>query len=190
MSTPIGAILGGMFDLDAFVTDLIEANREPEPRGAIREVLARAVAPGSGIADALPPELAGIQPLHVSPELTVIKVVWAPGMTLYPHDHRMWAAIGIYTGGEDNTFFRRAGGTIVESGGKQLRPADVCLLGDDTVHAVTNPTTEFAGAVHVYGGDFFTMPRSEWDPETREERPFDVAAALAYFEDQNARFAG
>jgi predicted metal-dependent enzyme (double-stranded beta helix superfamily) len=101
----------------------------------------------------------------------------------------MWAAIGIYTGGEDNTFYRRAEHTIVESGGKQLRPGDVCLLGDDTVHGVHNPTSEFAGAVHVYGGDFFTRPRSEWDPDTLEERPFDVAAALSFFEEQNARFA-
>jgi predicted metal-dependent enzyme (double-stranded beta helix superfamily) len=179
-----------MFDVDTLVSDCIQANQESEPQRALREVLARAVAPGSGIADALPPERAGIEALHVSPELTVINVVWAPGMTLYPHDHRMWAAIGIYSGGEDNTFYRRANDTIVESGGKQLRPADVCLLGHDTVHAVTNPTAEFAGAVHIYGGDFFTTPRSEWDPDTFDERPFDVDAALAHFVEQNARFAG
>jgi predicted metal-dependent enzyme (double-stranded beta helix superfamily) len=33
-----------------------------------------------------------------------------PGMTLGPHDHCMWAAIGVYTGGEDNTFFREWNG--------------------------------------------------------------------------------
>ena len=70
-----------------------------------------------------------------------------------------------------------------------MRPSDVCLLGDDTVHAVTNPTSEFAAAIHVYGGDFFTQPRSEWDPDTFEERPFDVTGALRHFEEQNARFA-
>ena len=41
--------------------------------------------------------------------LTVLNVVWAPGMVLPPHDHRMWAAIGIYAGQEDNEFFRRDG---------------------------------------------------------------------------------
>ena len=41
-------------------------------------------------------------------ELTVLHVVWAPRMTIYPHDHRMWAAIGIYAGQEDNSFFRRS----------------------------------------------------------------------------------
>jgi predicted metal-dependent enzyme (double-stranded beta helix superfamily) len=174
-----------MFDVDQLVKDCIEANGDTQPRQAVKSVLERAVARGSHIADALPSERAGIEPLHVSPELTILQVVWAPGMTLYPHDHRMWAAIAIYTGGEDNAFFRRTEGGLVTSGGRRLRPADVCLLGDDTIHSVTNPTTKFAGAIHVYGGDFFTTPRSEWDPETFEERPFDVAAALAQFEEAN-----
>ena len=44
-------------------------------------------------------------------------------MRLYPHDHRMWAAIGIYQGREDNAFYRRPGPearTLLESGGKTL----------------------------------------------------------------------
>ena len=171
-----------MFDLDAFVADCIAANRESEPRLAVREVLQRAVAEPGEIAAALPPERAEIVGLHVSAELTVIKVVWAPGMHLWPHDHRMWAAIGIYTGGEDNAFYRRTGSGLVGSGGKDLRVGDVCLLGDDTVHAVTNPTSVFAGGIHVYGGDFFSTARSEWTGDPSEERPFDVDRTLAYFE--------
>jgi predicted metal-dependent enzyme (double-stranded beta helix superfamily) len=27
-------------------------------------------------------------------------------MTLLPHNHRMWAVIGIYTGGENHIFWR------------------------------------------------------------------------------------
>jgi len=27
-------------------------------------------------------------------------------MTIMPHNHRMWAVIGIYTGREDNIFWR------------------------------------------------------------------------------------
>ncbi len=178
----------GVLDLDAFLADVAKAGAEHEPLGAVKEVLAAAVADGSGVVDALPPARAGITRLHVSPGLTVLSVVWAPGMTLYPHDHRMWAAIGIYSGGEDNAFFRRDGARLAASGGKQLRPGDVCLLGDDTIHSVHNPTAQFAGAIHVYGGDFFTTPRSEWDPESLRERPYDVAHALAQFEEANRRF--
>ena len=56
-------------------------------------------------------------------DLTVLHVVWAPGMSIYPHDHRMWAIIGIYEGQEDNAFYRREtprAPTLTESGGKRL----------------------------------------------------------------------
>ena len=96
--------------------------------------------------------------------------------------------IGIYTGGEDNTFYRRRqGGGLEQSGGRSLRPGDVCLLGDDTIHAVANPTGDYAGAIHVYGGDLSAPARSEWDPVTFEERPYDVDAMHATFEAANAQ---
>jgi predicted metal-dependent enzyme (double-stranded beta helix superfamily) len=176
-----------MFDIDRFIDDCLAARQEAEPRLAVKELLARTVADPSSVAAALPPERAEIQRLHVSPELTVLKVVWTPGMSFRPHDHRMWAAIGIYAGGEDNTLYRRAGdgSGLVESGGRELRTGDTFLLGDDTIHAVTNPTAQHAGAIHVYGGDLLATPRSEWDPDTHDELPYDVEAALQYFEDQN-----
>jgi hypothetical protein len=40
-------------------------------------------------------------------------------------------------------------------------------------------------AIHVYGGDFFAAPRSEWDPESFEERPYDVEATIRAFEASN-----
>jgi hypothetical protein len=60
------------------------------------------------------------------------------------------------------------------------------MLGDDAIHAVTNPTTSFAGAIHVYGGDFFATQRSEWTgPPPYQEEPYDVERVLAYFEAAN-----
>ena len=178
-----------MFDLDTFVADCIAANQEAQPRLAVKEVLARAVAEPGALAEALPPQRAEIERLHVSDELTILKVVWAPGMSIRPHDHRTWATIGMYSGGEDNTFWRRDGAGLTRSGGKDLRPADVALLGDDTIHSVHNPTRDHAGAIHIYGGDFFTIERSEWDAETHVEAPYDVAATLANFEAANAEAA-
>jgi len=175
-----------MFDVDELVTACSIAAAEPEPRLAIRDVLERVVSEPSLIADALPPTRAEIVPLHVSPELTVLKVVWAPGMLLGPHDHRMWAAIGVYSGGEENRFYRRHGDGLDSSGERSLRPKDVCLLGDDVVHSVYNPTAEHTGAIHVYGGDFFARPRSEWTGEPPREAPFDIERLLALFDAANA----
>jgi predicted metal-dependent enzyme (double-stranded beta helix superfamily) len=175
-----------MFDVDSFLSDCLAANRADQPRLAVKEVLDRAVSDPAALAAALPPDRAQLTKLHVADDLTVLQVVWGPGQRIRPHDHRTWATIGIYSGGEDNSFYRRADGGLAESGGRELRPKDVCLLGDDTIHAVHNPTTEFAGAIHIYGGDFFEIERSEFDPETFEERPYDNATTLAGFEAANA----
>ena len=67
---------------------------------------------------------------------------------------------------------------------------DVALLGDDTIHAVHNPLHRFTGAIHVYGGDFFTQPRSEFDPITLAEQPYDVARTLELFRTANATLEG
>jgi predicted metal-dependent enzyme (double-stranded beta helix superfamily) len=129
--------------------------------------------------------------LHHAPDLTILNVIWAPGMYLRPHDHRMWAAIGVYGGQEDNTFYRRdAEAGLTESGGKQLEPRDVLLLGDATIHSVANSRShEFTGAIHVYNGDFVNQPRRQWDPETLVEQPYDLAETNAAFEAANAAWA-
>jgi len=179
-----------MFDVDQLVNDLGAAARETDALPAVKEVLTRALEHPDDVAAALPAERAGITRLHVSAELTVLKVIWAPGMKLYPHDHRMWAAIGIYGGQEDNDFFRRTPAGLEQSGAKELRERDVVLLGPDVIHAVTNPARVHTGAIHVYGGDFFAQPRSEWDPVDLVERRFDVEHLLAHFEAANATTGG
>jgi predicted metal-dependent enzyme (double-stranded beta helix superfamily) len=178
-----------MFDIDQFLDDCRAAIGEGEPRQAIREVLARALDRPGEVADALRPTEGGISLLHHAPDLTVIHVVWAPGMRLYPHDHRMWAAIGIYAGREDNSFYRRSGPqrrTLTESGGKTVTVGDVLMLGDDTIHAVANPERQLTGAVHVYAGDFVNQPRSQWGPGPLEERPYDLDEAYRQFAEANA----
>jgi predicted metal-dependent enzyme (double-stranded beta helix superfamily) len=174
-----------MFDLDTFLADCIEARAEAEPHRALKDVLDRTVSEPGQVRDALATTVAGVHRLHVSDDLTVLNVVWAPGMQLRPHDHRMWAAIAVYGGIEDNAFFRRADGTITPSGGKRIEEGDAIQLGVDTIHGVTNPLDRHTGAIHVYDGDFFTQARSEWDPETLQESPFDVGRLITFFEEAN-----
>jgi predicted metal-dependent enzyme (double-stranded beta helix superfamily) len=176
-----------MFDVNELVADCMEAVREQEPRLAVREVLERAVSNPGELQWALPATRAELVPLHVSDELTVLKVVWAPGMSFRPHNHLMWAAIGLYGGQEDNTFYRRTGDGIVPSGRRELTTGQVALLGDDTIHAVANPRTTFTGALHVYGGDITKRPgRSEWDEQTGREIDYDFDGVRHYFDECNA----
>ena len=66
---------------------------------------------------------------------------------------------------------------------------DVAPLGRDIIHSVTNPTSKFTAAIHVYGGDFFAAHRSEWDPDTLSEHALDGDRAREVFEEANRRYA-
>jgi predicted metal-dependent enzyme (double-stranded beta helix superfamily) len=176
-----------MVGVEKLVAECVEAIADPDPRGAIREALDRAVATRD-LADTLGDPVAGLTVLHNAPDLTIINVVWPPLFSIFPHDHRMWAGICIYGGREDNTFYRRRGGTIVSSGGKDLMEGDVQLLGDDVIHSVTNPSRAYTGAIHVYGGDFIATPRSQWDADTLDEQPYDLDAVRQEFDRAEKRF--
>jgi predicted metal-dependent enzyme (double-stranded beta helix superfamily) len=180
-----------MFDLEDFVADCRAAMTQDRSPAAVREVVARAVSEPNGVLKALgQPDRAQIQPLYRSSELTVLNVIWAPKMTIFPHNHDMWAVIGIYSGREDNVFWRRLPGEFrkVEAAGAQsLCDKDAVPLGRDIIHSVTNPIERLTGAIHVYGGDFFKANRSEWDPESLLERPCDPNRLVQIFEEENRR---
>jgi predicted metal-dependent enzyme (double-stranded beta helix superfamily) len=166
-----------------------EALIEHTPFLAVRDLLAELVSDSSDLAQALGPvSRGGITTLHNAADLTVLHVAWTPGMTLYPHEHRMWAVIGMYGGQEDNAFFRRAPGGLEPVGGRELPAGEVLVLGDDAIHSVANSRKDFAVALHVYGGDFFSVERSEWDLETYEERPRDFERTQRLFDEANARW--
>ncbi len=179
-----------MFDIDRFVDDCRNALAENDSHKSVRELLARAVSEPGDVLKALgEPSEAGLLKLHHSDDLTILNVVWAPMMTLMPHNHNMWAVIGIYTGREDNIFWRRTEDERIEAAGASaMSVRDVHPLGKDIIHSVTNPIARLTGALHIYGGDFFVEKRSEWDPETLSERPYDVEKNMRLFQEANARF--
>lgn len=178
-----------MFDLDDFVAACRTALATSTPPTAIRELVARAVSEPSAVEAALgPPRQGGLFELYRSPTLTILNVVWTPGMAINPHDHRMWAVIGLYRGREDNTFYRRRPLGLVTAGVKRLDRGETELLGERVVHAVANPLRQFTGAIHIYGGDLFGIPRSEWAPDTLAELPFDADRARQVFAAANERW--
>ena len=182
-------IMGAMFDVDDFIDRCEEARQEPEPRRAIREVLERAVSAPAEVSRALNPTEGGFTLVHHTDDLTILHVVWAPGMRIYPHDHRMWAAIGIYEGQEDNAFYRRSGPgekTLVESGGKALVVGDTVVLGDDTIHGVANRAGAHRGRSTCTAATSSTNPAASGARAPLEERPYDIDEARRQFAEANA----
>ena len=183
-----------MFDLDRFKTECSAAATGSAALKAVRDVVARAVEDPQAVLKALgEPRRAEVQTLHRSRDLTILNVVWGPRMTVMPHNHEMWAVIGIYTGREDNILWRRLAadpdGRIEAAGAKALSEREALPLGHDIIHSVTNPIGRLTGAIHVYGGDFFGVPRKEWDPERLVEQPYDVQRAVQLFEESHRLYA-
>ena len=183
-----------MFSKDQFIEDCKAAVGEGQK--AIREVVLAAVAEPSGIVAELgEPGMAGVFPLYQSESLTVINFVWAPYMTLLPHNHNMFAVIGIYGGREDNVFWRllkNPGGPALEAAGAQsMGVGQATTMGPDIIHSVSNPIRKLTPAIHVYGGDFFNppKPRSQWDHETLVQEPWDMNNTHKVFRQAGQRFA-
>ncbi len=175
-----------MFVTEQFIDDCRSAVNGSDARDTVNELLRQAVSQPEGIIQSLgDPVLAGIHKIYQADDLAIINVVWGPGMVLHPHNHEMWAVIGIYTGREDNTFYRRSASGLDLHGSKTLETGDTIPLGDSIIHAVTNPLARMTGAIHVYGGDFFDTPRSEWDPGSFEEKLYDIVHPRRIFAESN-----
>jgi predicted metal-dependent enzyme (double-stranded beta helix superfamily) len=172
------------FDIDDFIESCRKATEATDSHLAIREIVARAVSNPTSLIHALgEPKTGGINQILRSDNLTILNIAWPPFMTVYPHNHMMWAVIGVYSGGEDNIFWRRNGDVVQAAGAKSLRAGDVEPLGHNVIHTVTNPIGKISMALQIYGGDFFAVPRSQWDPETLKEQPFDMARAVKSFQE-------
>ncbi|MBA3653279.1 MAG: hypothetical protein H0W70_03705 [Actinobacteria bacterium] len=160
--------------IEEFVEACKAAALEDRATAAVSEVVERCVG-DTAFLDELPGARPGIFPLHREDALSIFKIVVPPGYVSLPHDHRMWAVIGIFSGREDNEFFRRAGDTLQASGGRSITDGEVLSLGTQTIHAVGNPL-QHAGtvAIHVYGGDLVTAERSMWTSDPWTEAPYDA----------------
>ena len=161
-----------LIEMQKFIEDCIAANKESNPQEAVKAVLAKGVSNPSAMLKALgEPTEAGLKVFLRSRELTIFAASWTPQMNLMPHNHHMWANIGIYTGREDNIIWERREKGIEANDVRCLFAGDVATLNTNAIHSVTNPLNRFTGGLHIYGGDFFATERSQWDPETLEEEP-------------------
>jgi predicted metal-dependent enzyme (double-stranded beta helix superfamily) len=97
-----------------------------------------------------------------------------------PHDHRMWAVIGVYNGQEDNQLFARTDNdSLAPTEHFSLRSGELRALDASTIHSVQATGDGYLGAVHVYGGDLFGTRRSTWRDGV--EQPNDESALPALF---------
>ena len=81
-----------MFDVEEFMASCQAALKEHSPELAAKELMARTMAHPLEVVAALgTPRKGEVITLHHSPDLTVLNVIWAPHMSIFPHDHQLWA---------------------------------------------------------------------------------------------------
>jgi hypothetical protein len=115
-----------MFDRERFIEECRAALKEKNAQAAVRELVTRAVSDPAQVVRALgEPKRSGVETIYKADDLTILNLCWGPRMVFKPHDHRMWAVIGIYGGREENFFFRRAETGLTRHGMKELNTKDV-----------------------------------------------------------------
>ena len=175
-----------MFDRDRFVAECRAALEGDRPSRDVNEIVSRAISdPSALIGELGSPDSVGLKTIHRSAELTILNAIWPVGQIVMPHEHAVWAVVGIYAGREDNILWRRIledpDGRIEAAGAKSLGEREAAAFGPEIIHSVVNPLQRVTAAIHVYGGDFFAVRRSEWDPDSLHEKPYDMEKVLLMF---------
>ena len=122
-----------------------------------------------------PEEAPDRQVFYRSPNLTMMRICFCPGLRTPPHDHSTWAAILMLAGYERNILYRRCPRRGLDRISEVLlEPGSVFRMNVDTIHVAECATDEPAIALHVYGGDLDLLPRRVWHPHTLKEYPMEM----------------
>jgi predicted metal-dependent enzyme (double-stranded beta helix superfamily) len=158
-----------MFSADVFVREVQAASVAANPITAVQEVVATTIVDGPSIDSVFGTELKGDNDTLFSSEaLTVQRIAWVPGLPNVPHEHRMWAVVGVYAGEELNRIYERSPDGLTKLRTRAVPERDVFVLDADAIHSVENPGDEWTAALHVYGGDIVNIERNAWGPDGRE----------------------
>ncbi len=128
-------------------------------------------------------QAAAVHLLHEEPDhgLAVFSSAYAAGRGFPPHDHGTWAIVAGVEGAEVDTYWRRVDDgsrdgyaelekgveTVIESG------AAVAMVTGE-IHSVENRTDRTSISLHVYGWHVGFIDRSQFDPKTNVQKPFQV----------------
>lgn len=168
------------FELAAFIEDCKAARAESDPVSAVCELLRRVLDDTSAVKRGLQGQPAGEGQLYCTEDLTILNVTLPAGLKTAPHDHTMWAVIGIYEGQEDNVFFRETQTGLVQSREIAVKPGDVLSISPTDIHAIANPLATTTRGLHVYGGDLPAAQRTLWNPKSHQREPSTPEAMVRY----------
>jgi predicted metal-dependent enzyme (double-stranded beta helix superfamily) len=102
---------------------------------------------------------------------SVVSFVWMPGHRTPVHDHTVWGLVGVMRGEE---LCEEYSSSIQKVNSHKSGPGEVDrvspTIGD--THVVSNPGTETAVSIHVYGANIGAVRRHTYDPATGMPKEF------------------
>ena len=165
------------FKLQQFIAKCQAASEGQAAQDKVQALICEAMAQPEALSDALADysKFAKLDDLifHRTKTLTLLAARLPPGFVAGPHNHNLWSVVGVYGGQEDNIFYERDSDKLKEVGRALVVAPGVLCNAKEVIHGISNPLDVDLLALHAYGGDLLTTPRSTWDPETHHEIPFD-----------------
>ena len=168
-----------MEKLRQFIQDLDALHREFADEQPLLDAVALRLAALVKKDDGLPEEYTLPHPHHSQQYLlhvdsgqrfSIVSFVWGPGQSTPIHDHRVWGAIGMLRGAEENQRYRldERGQPVVIGVAERLSPGEVEKVSsrDGDIHRVSNALTDRVSiSIHVYGGNIGGVRRAVYTPE-------------------------
>lgn len=125
----------------------------------------------------------GVHLLHEEPnhDLAVFILTWMPDRGTKPHNHLTWAVVAGIEGEEYEIEWDRIDdgskpgfAELVKSKDATIHPGEVTACTPSAIHSVWNTGKNVSISLHTYGRHINFTGRSEFDPEAKTERPFNV----------------
>jgi predicted metal-dependent enzyme (double-stranded beta helix superfamily) len=169
-----------VFDADRFVMRCRSALQAADVLAELAVVVAEALVHRASLRSAIASgEGLRVSVLCEGPELTVVQFVTPKGFAFPPHDHAMVSAVGVYAGAEENVYYEADSAGLRETRRHLVSAGDVAVHAADVIHSIASAGEEPLAALHVYGGDFFRAPRSEWRGSPFARHDYDTARLRA-----------
>ena len=102
---------------------------------------------------------------------SVVSFVWMPGHRTPIHNHTVWGLVGVMRGVE---LCEEFSASVKKINSHESKPGEVDrvspTIGD--IHVVSNPGTETAVSIHVYGANIGALHRHVYDPVSGAPKDF------------------
>ena len=108
--------------------------------------------------------------------LSLFSLVVPPGAMTPVHDHLAWGLVGLYTGNQDEEFYRPGSGRLVLERQRPLSPGDFYALlpPRNDVHRVRTTSAVTSVSIHLLANDTGCVLRHTYDEETGRGAPVSL----------------